>query len=96
MLTRFYPVKMKERDHSGELDVNGKVILRFWTEFVWLRTRTTGGLFFIMVKDFLSSVKNYEFLNSLSFCDILKRDSAPSNYLDFIRVQETLPFSTTC
>jgi len=45
--------KPDETGHSGELGVDGKVILKWflqkqgekvWTEFIWLRIRTSGGL----------------------------------------------------
>jgi hypothetical protein len=44
---------MKERDHCGDLHVDGRIILKWisdkqhvavWNEFIWLRIRPSGGL----------------------------------------------------
>jgi hypothetical protein len=49
----FYLENLKGRDHSEDLDVDGKLIQesilgkyggKFWTECIWLRIRTNGGL----------------------------------------------------
>jgi hypothetical protein len=48
----FWVKNTKERDHLGELDFEGKMILewilarqseRVWTGFIWLRIGTSGG-----------------------------------------------------
>jgi hypothetical protein len=49
----FWRESRKERDHQEELDVCGRIILRWilekqygmvWTGFIWLRISTSGGL----------------------------------------------------
>jgi hypothetical protein len=45
--------KLKERDHLGDLGVDGSIILTFilktglrtWAGFIWLRISSSGGLF---------------------------------------------------
>jgi len=54
MHTEFWSDILKGRDHSEGLDVGRKTILKWvlkrqvgkvWTVFIWLRVRTSGGLF---------------------------------------------------
>jgi hypothetical protein len=54
MLTNFWAVNLKGRDHSEELGVDGMIILEWilgekarllWTRFVWLRIGTSGRVF---------------------------------------------------
>jgi len=53
MHTLFWMDNMKGRDHSENLDVDGKIILEWiigkyggkvWTGFIWLSMWTSGGL----------------------------------------------------
>jgi hypothetical protein len=51
MYKRFWSENLKGTDHSEDLDVDGKIILKWilgkgkvWTEFIWLRTWTNGRL----------------------------------------------------
>jgi hypothetical protein len=53
MHTKFLSVNLKGRDHSGDPDEGGETILewilgklggRVWTEYIWLRIWTTGGM----------------------------------------------------
>jgi hypothetical protein len=53
MHTILRSVNLKERDHSEDLGVDGRIILEWisgegggkvWTGFIWLRIETTGGL----------------------------------------------------
>jgi hypothetical protein len=53
MRTRVRSENLKGRDHSHDLSLDGKIILerilgkeggKLLTEFIWLRTETSGGL----------------------------------------------------
>jgi hypothetical protein len=53
MYTEFWSQNLKGRDHSEDLRVDGKIILKWilgkqvekvWNEFIWLMTETSGGL----------------------------------------------------
>jgi len=53
MHIKFLSENPKERDHSEDLDVDGKIILdwifgkeygKVWTGLIWLRTGTYGGI----------------------------------------------------
>jgi len=53
MHTKFWLENLKGRDHSEDLDVDGRVILQWilqkyggklWTGFMWLKIKTSGGL----------------------------------------------------
>jgi len=50
MHTKFWPENLKGRDHAEDLDVNGKIILKWilgkqggkvWTGCIWLRIGTS-------------------------------------------------------
>jgi hypothetical protein len=54
MHTKFWSENLKGKDHSEDLDVDGKIILEWilgkyggqvWTRCIWLRRRTSGGFF---------------------------------------------------
>jgi hypothetical protein len=53
MHVRFWSENLKGRDHSKDLDVDGKIILEYilrkkggkaWSGFIWIRIGTIGGL----------------------------------------------------
>jgi hypothetical protein len=53
MHTKFWSKNLKGRDMSGDLGVGGRIILewilekmggKLWSEFIWLRIWTSGGL----------------------------------------------------
>jgi hypothetical protein len=54
LYTKFWSEYLKGRDNSGNLGMDGRIILvwtlgewgggNVWTEFIWLRIGTSGGL----------------------------------------------------
>jgi hypothetical protein len=51
--SKFWPENLKEEDHSEDLDVDGRIILKWilgklggklWTGFIWLRLGFSDGL----------------------------------------------------
>jgi hypothetical protein len=62
---------VKERDHLKDLDVDGRIILKFilnkwngktWSEFIWFGMKTFGGSS-EYVNEFSATIKFREFLD---------------------------------
>jgi hypothetical protein len=75
----------KGRDHSEDLDIDGKIILesilgkcgeKVWTGFIWLRMGPVTGSF-ERSNEASGYIKGGEFLVYLSDYQLLKKDSAP-------------------
>ena len=74
--TGFWWVGLREGDHLGDPDVDGRIILRWvfrkwdvgaWTELIWLSKRTGGG-HFKSGNEPLGSIQCGEFLDYLRTC----------------------------
>jgi hypothetical protein len=81
---------MKERDHSEDLGIDERIILyyisgkcngKLWTGLNWLRIGTPIVGSCEHGNEPSSSVKGGEFLNKLSDCWLLKKDSTPLSYI---------------
>lgn len=96
MHTQLWLDNLNERDHLEDISVNGKIILewiimnqggKLRTGFMWLMIRTSGWLLWKLLYA-LGSIRNRDFLDWLSECWLLKKDSGISLCRKFTKLYE--------